>query len=105
MGIGVTPMLANKAETLPKTLPGTVCAQWVRCGRWNCRCATGKLHGPYYYRLWRDGGKLRKTYVRRSEVDRVRARCEARRQFQRDLQAGWQGWRQMVAIVREAEKV
>jgi hypothetical protein len=97
-------MQTNNAEMLPKTLPGTVCVQWVRCGRLTCRCATGRLHGPYHYRFWRDAGKLRKAYVRQSELEQIRARCEARRQFQRDVQSGWQEWRQMIAIVREAEE-
>ena len=44
-------------ETLPKTLPGAVCAQWVRCCRPNCRCARGHLHGPYFYRFWREGAR------------------------------------------------
>jgi hypothetical protein len=93
------------SKTLPKTaLPGVVCAQWIRCGRPSCRCANGELHGPYYYRLWRQGGRLRKQYVKRSELDEARARCEARRQFQRELRAGWEEWRQLVSSVREAEK-
>lgn len=42
---------------------GAICAQWKRCGRPNCRCASGQLHGPYYYRFYREGGRLRKEYL------------------------------------------
>jgi hypothetical protein len=91
-------------EVLPKTLPGAVCAQWVRCGRPNCRCAQGSPHGPYHYRFWREGGRLRKEYVRRSDVERVRAQCQARRQGRQEL-ANWREvWRQLVAQVREVEQ-
>jgi hypothetical protein len=38
----------------PDKLPGTVVAQYVRCGNRNCKCSRGKLHGPYWYRYWRD---------------------------------------------------
>jgi hypothetical protein len=92
------------SETLPKTLPGAVCQQWVRCGRPGCRCARGGLHGPYLYRFWREGGRLRKEYVRRPDVGRVRAQCQARRRARQEL-ADWHGaWRQMVAQVREVEQ-
>lgn len=72
---------------LPKTvshkLPGTVHEQYIRCGKPNCRCAQGQLHGPYYYRFWRDRrGRLHKDYVRKADLEAVRAACEARREEQ-----------------------
>jgi hypothetical protein len=94
----------NDAETLPKMLPGTVCVQWVRCGRANCRCARGELHGPYHYRIWREDGKIRKTYVGPAELGQVRAQCATRRRDHKELQAWWEEWRQMVTVVREVQK-
>ena len=35
----------------------------VRCGKKGCRCADGKLHGPYWYAYWLEGGKTRSRYV------------------------------------------
>ena len=35
----------------------------VRCGKPNCRCAAGQLHGPYWYLYQRRGGKLASKYV------------------------------------------
>ena len=35
----------------------------VRCGKKNCRCAEGRLHGPYWYAYWTEGGKTRSQYV------------------------------------------
>ena len=44
--------------------------------------ARGELHGPYYYRFTRDKyGRLRKQYVRRSEVEVWRELCERRREW------------------------
>jgi hypothetical protein len=94
----------NYREPLPKTLPGVVCRQWVRCGRPNCRCARGGLHGPFYYRFWRVAGRLRKAYVRRTDLDRVRSQCLARQQFQRDITTSWEEWRQLVSLIREVEQ-
>lgn len=42
----------------------TTRSEYVRCGKPTCRCAKGKLHGPYAYKYWRDEkGRLRKAYV------------------------------------------
>lgn len=77
------------AEMLPKTptrtvavADGAICAQMVRCGKRNCKCARGELHGPYFYRFTRDKyGRLHKQYVRRSEVEAWRELCERRREW------------------------
>ena len=74
--------MSKSPNPLPKTLPGVVLPQMVRCGKPNCKCASrdpGDLHGPYYYRFWREGGRLRKQYVPLDEVDAVRAACPRRR--------------------------
>ena len=34
-------------KPIPAELPGAVCQQWVKCGKPNCHCARGELHGPY----------------------------------------------------------
>jgi hypothetical protein len=37
------------------------------------------LHGPYWYRLWREwDGKQHKEYVRKSDLERVRAACDVK---------------------------
>lgn len=74
------------AEPLPKMLPGSLCKQWVRCGKAGCHCARGELHGPYYYRFWREGGQLRKEYVRRENVEGVKAACAALRRSRWEMQ-------------------
>jgi hypothetical protein len=70
------------SHSLPKTLKGVVRPQWVRCGKPTCRCARGALHGPYYYRFWREHGRLRKQYVCAAEVNDVRAACAERLRMQ-----------------------
>jgi hypothetical protein len=90
-------------KTLPKTLPGVVCAQRVRCGKSGCRCALGPGHVAYY-RFWREDGRLRKCYVCRGDLAAVRAACDARRRDRRELVEGWQQWRTLVAAVREVAR-
>jgi len=64
-------------------LLGSLHAERKRCGKEYCRCASGDeadLHGPYYYRRWRDkDGTQRKEYVPEDELDTVRAGIEKRR--------------------------
>lgn len=51
---------------------GSLIGEHKRCGKPNCRCARGRLHGPYYYRRWRDAtGRQRKEYVPRERVPEV----------------------------------
>ena len=88
---------------LLKTLSGAVCTQWIRCDRPGCRCARGELHGRYYACFWRENGRLRKQYVKRRDVEQVRAQCQARRQARQELATWRQVWREMTTLVREVE--
>jgi hypothetical protein len=72
-------MRTKQPKPLPKTAPGAICAQMVRCGKKNCKCARGELHGPYFYHFERVDGVLVKRYVKAKEVAEMRAACEARR--------------------------
>src|SRR5688500_16025844 len=58
---------------------GSLHLEWRRCGKMGCRCARGSLHGPYFVRRWRDGGKQKKALVSPEEVPGVLASIEARR--------------------------
>ena len=72
------------APLLPP-LEGEVCAQFIRCGKAGCRCRLGHLHGPYHYRIWREGAIVRKVYVKAGELDSVRAACEAHKNLSQSL--------------------
>lgn len=37
--------------------------EMIRCGKKGCRCTEGKLHGPYWYAYWSEGGKTKSQYV------------------------------------------
>jgi hypothetical protein len=61
--------------------PIAICAQYIRCGKHNCRCAGGALHGPYYYRFTREDGRLRKEYIRKADVEGAKASLELSKQM------------------------
>jgi hypothetical protein len=35
----------------------------VRCGKKDCKCAEGQLHGPYWYAYWMEGGRTKSQYI------------------------------------------
>ncbi len=86
-------------------MPGTVHAQYVRCGKSNCKCADGELHGAYYYHFVRVGGRLKKCYLKADEIKRVQKACLLRQQQQRKRRttiiSNWQDLREIRSELRE----
>ncbi len=102
----------NKVKTktalvLSKTLPGTVHAQFVRCGKANCKCARGELHGAHFYHFVRVGGKLRKRYLKAVEVEKIKEACALRQQQEKrrrnDSKTVWSLIRQIRENLRETD--
>jgi hypothetical protein len=46
-----------------KTTHKTYRLESIRCGKKNCHCAEGKLHGPYWYAYRTEGGRTKSEYV------------------------------------------
>ena len=87
---------------------GAVVASYKRCGKPNCRCASGSLHGPYWYLVQRYGGRVKKTYLRPENVEAARSACQEWRSFQALLLAQrretMQMYRQMRQIIRDVRQ-
>ena len=66
-------------------LKGEVCEQYTRCGKKICRCREGHPHGPYYYRVWREGNRVKKAYVKPADLDLVRSCCDMYRAYDQAL--------------------
>jgi hypothetical protein len=63
-------------------LLGSLHSERKRCGNDGCRCQSGReedLHGPYWYRHWREGGRQQKEYVASEDLPDVMEAVEARR--------------------------
>ena len=102
-------MRTKPENPLPKMLPGAICAQMVRCGKPNCKCARGELHGPYFYHFERVGGALVKRYVKAKDVEQMRAACQARREDEkRHRRVNKMSVRQLITMIeklRESERL
>ncbi len=92
--IGAATLIAENGHPLPKIAPlrGSLQAEYKRCGKPACRCATGKPHGPYHYHRWREdayeivdgelmavGRRHCRRYVSRHDAPRVLALCQLHR--------------------------
>lgn len=50
--------------TPPQDVHVTYAVQYRKCGKAGCStCRDGQGHGPYRYGYWRDGARLRSTYL------------------------------------------
>ena len=81
---------SQEMGTKIEAIRGDVNARFVRCGKANCKCAKGDLHGPYYVYRVRTYGKRHSKYIRKRDVLGVKlaveqGRAERKRQ-RRELQ-------------------
>ncbi len=102
-------MIKTKTQkVLPKILSGSAHQQFKKCGKQNCKCIRGQLHGPYYYRFARIDGKLRKRYLKADEVEAVQSACQLRQTEQkaqrRKSQTAWNQLRELRDSLREYQK-
>jgi len=52
----------------PKNMiAGSIYETYKKCGNKNCRCAKGKLHGPFSYLSRKEDGTTKLTFVRRAD--------------------------------------
>jgi hypothetical protein len=69
--------LARRLPAVDTTLRGALHHQLRRCGKAECRCARGELHGPYVYLSVRTGARSRLLYVSAEVVEAVTRRVAA----------------------------
>ena len=81
-------------------LNGHIQKRRVRCGKPNCKCASGEPHTAFYH-VWHCGRRRYQKYVRKSEVQTLRQRCEQYRQLQIGIRAGRVEYKQLLARARE----
>jgi hypothetical protein len=98
-------MKTKSSKPFPKIpidglLSGSVCASYARCGKPNCKCARGSLHGPYYYRYQWRGGRVIKEYIPLAQVEEVRAACARYRKLQDELREGRQHFQTLLSRLR-----
>ena len=96
----------NSEEISPKIEPirGSLMAQYKCCGRDNCRCAKGYLHGPFFYHVRYVEGIRYKTYVKKADFERIKAGIEAFRARKRKQRESAAEQRTMLREFRDARR-
>jgi hypothetical protein len=78
--------LASGLTDPQAVLRGTLLSQGRRCGKENCRCADGELHGPYtYVSVPQPGGRPHKVYVPAGLLEVVSGKVAAAAGFEAAL--------------------
>jgi hypothetical protein len=97
----------KKSQQLsPKILPdcGSVERRFVRCGRVNCKCAKGELHGPYTYVRTYRGGKRWRKYVKNDDVSALFQARKRRQEWIKEMKQAQdefrQQWRELKSLLR-----
>ena len=85
-------------------LGGGLVREMIRCGRATCKCANGSPHGPYYYRVWMVRGIRYKAYVKKADVDRIKATIETFRAQRRKQQESAAEAKTMMREIREERR-
>jgi hypothetical protein len=62
-------------------IEGSIYTVYKKCGNKNCKCAAGKLHGPFNYLSRRIDGKTKLTFVRRADEDDVAMKATNYRKY------------------------
>ncbi len=94
----------KSARLIPKTRPfrGSLQSEWKRCGKPNCRCRNGSLHGPYWYRHWRERGRQRKQYVPR---DQALLELQEESMIKADFPSVWSAKRSLTELRRKEREL
>lgn len=74
--------------------------QYKKCGRPNCRCVNGSLHGPYTYIVWMARGEQFKKYVRKSDLDLINARIAAYKRQQKQAREAKKSFGGLLRLLR-----
>jgi len=68
--------LARQVPDLQAVIRGSLLIQRRRCGKPECRCTRGELHGPYVYLAVRAGRRSRLLYIPAELAQEVQRRVQ-----------------------------
>lgn len=69
-----------------EVIRGTIVESHRRCGKPNCRCQKGHLHGPYHLLTWSEEGRTMTRHIPRSKVKETQRRVANYRKIRETLQ-------------------
>jgi hypothetical protein len=82
-----------------------ICQQYRKCGKAKCKCNNGTLHGPYYFYFYRVEGKLKKSYIRKSDAQTLWESYSQRRDLQKQRAADRKEFAQLCRDLRHFNRL
>ncbi len=71
---------SRKKAVAKRTLDNkTYLLESIRCGKENCKCARGKLHGPYWYSYTGVKDKVTSQYIGKSMPQAIERKLKSRK--------------------------
>jgi hypothetical protein len=84
--LGSKAILLRRLRVPSNALRASYVRQFLTCGKPNCRCRRGHKHGPFYYLVQCQKGRIRKFLLKTpGQRQRARASIAAYVQFQKQL--------------------
>jgi len=74
-------LLSFRGEMLPYYLK----EYYFPCGKVNCKCKKGKLHGPFLYIVGKEGDKRIFQYVKRKDIHTIEKTAGSYKRYQKTL--------------------
>jgi hypothetical protein len=101
--LGDTPRKSSD-EVSPKIAVVTGCIEVkrVRCGRRNCRCARGDLHGPYHYLRVQVAAKRFRRYVKNDDLSLTKAALLDQKVKRRQVREDRDLWRCLLGSLKSS---
>ena len=62
-------------------IDGSIYTVYKKCGSKNCKCAKGKLHGPFNYLSRKINGRTKLTFVRRADEPGIEKMAQDYRKY------------------------
>ena len=82
-----------------------ICPQFKKCGKKQCRCNDGDLHGPYYFEFFRSvDGRLKKRYIRAADAQRIWTKYSLEREIKRNRRADRKQFTELSRELRNIKK-
>jgi hypothetical protein len=95
---------SKEKPTKIELLRGHIEVRYVKCGRANCKCAKGELHGPYHLLRWKSAGRKITRYVKKGEEQAVFATVSAYRRKKVEQRQQRDSYMELGREIRENNK-
>lgn len=102
------PKMNRIARPTNSRVTGVVIKERVKCGKPNCKCTRGELHGGYYYHYFRvfKNGKstLKKNYVPKNNVKKLKQQIKQTRDTDKKYRVWLDEQSKFLAVIRSQMK-